>query len=271
MQGRTLTRAGRLGAALLLIAGVMAMMAATAGAEMFTPIYNSIPSPLPGNVPSQAFEATSTSEFGGEIETSGPSETYTKVTIGMSSWACQSGGAEDGSCVTSPGAKFEWPVTVHIFAVGPGNSVGTQVASLTKTFKMPYRPTASTKCTGPEHLGGWYSAGHCYHGKLFKVSFVVKGVTIPRPAIIAAAYNTSDFGVEPQRSKAPKGGPYDSLNVAVTGAPTVGSDPIANSAFLSSTWSGAYCDKGAGGTGSFRLDSGCWGGLQPEIAVETHN
>jgi hypothetical protein len=264
-------RAGRLAAALLVVAGAMAITAAGASAvEPFAPIYNSIPSPLPGNVPSQAFEATSTSEFGGEIETSAPSQTYTKVTIGMSSWACQSGGAEDGSCVTTPGAKFEWPVTLHVFAVGPGNTVGTQVASLTKTFKMPYRPTASTKCTGPVHEGGWYSRGQCYHGKLFKVSFVLKGATIPRPAIIAAAYNTSDYGAEPQRSKTPAGGPYDSLNVAVTGSPTVGSVPLPESAFLSSTWSGAYCESAAG-TGTFRLDSGCWGGLQPELAVETHN
>ncbi|MBI2356983.1 hypothetical protein HYV12_02970 [Candidatus Dojkabacteria bacterium] len=30
-------------------------------------VYNSIPDPLPGNVPSLGFEATSTSEFGGQV------------------------------------------------------------------------------------------------------------------------------------------------------------------------------------------------------------
>ena len=92
-------------------------------------------SPFPGNVPSEAIEVTSTSEFGGQVEFAGPSLTTTNVTVAMSSWACQSGGAEDGSCVSAAGAKFEWPVTLHIYTVGAGNAVGTQVAGLTKTFK----------------------------------------------------------------------------------------------------------------------------------------
>jgi hypothetical protein len=267
MNGRIPTPIATLCTALLAVVAGTAMVAATASAA-YTPIYNNIPSPLPGNVPSQSFEGTATSEFGGEIERAGPSQTYTKVTVGMSSWACQSGGAEDGSCVSAPGTKYEWPVTLHIYTVGAGNSVGTQIAGLTRTVKVPYRPTASTKCTG-EHLGGWYRMGHCYHGKLFKISFVLKGVTVPQRAIVSVSFNTSDYGVEPQRSKTPSGGPYDSLNVAVTGTPTVGSDPLPESAFLSSTWSGAYCDNGASGTGTFRLDSGCWGGSQPEIALET--
>ena len=266
MIGRIPARPARFACAVLAMAAMLAVAAATAGA--YTPIYSNIASPLPGNVPSQAFEATSTSEFGGEIETAGPSLTSTKVTVAMSSWACQSGGAEDGSCVTSAGAKFEWPVTLRIYTVGAGNTVGTQIAGLTRSFKMPYRPTASTKCKG-EHLGGWYRGGNCYHGKLFKISFVLKGVTVPSKAIVSVAYNTSDYGAEPQRSKTPAGGPYDSLNVGVTGTPSVGADPQPANAYLSSTWGGAYCDNGLAGTGSFRLDAGCWTGFQPEIAVET--
>jgi hypothetical protein len=98
---------------------------------------------------------------------------------------------------------------------------------------------------------------------------MLKGVVLPKPAIVAVAYNTSDFGAEPQRSIAPGGGPYDSLNVALTGTASVGSQPQPEDAYLDSTWNGAYCDSGAGGTGSFRLDSGCWGGFQPLITVET--
>jgi hypothetical protein len=229
-------------------------------------IYNSIPSPLPGNVPSQAFEATSTSEFGGAVEIAAPSKAITKVTVAMSSWACQSGGAEDGSCVTATGAKFEWPVTLHVYALGAGGTVGTQVASLTKTFKMPYRPSASLKC----NTGGWYRMGSCFHGKLFKINFVLKGVSIPSQAIVAVAYNTSDYGAAPTHCNTGPGPcPYDSLNVGLTGSPTVGAAPLPEDAFLSSTWGGAYCDGGSGGTGSFRLDAGCWSGSQPEIAIAT--
>src|SRR6185437_9415926 len=189
MNGRIPTRAAKLAAALVTAIASLAIAAGAASASG-TVIYNSMPSPLPGNVPSQAFEATSTSEFGSEIETAGASQTRTAVKVGMSSWACQSGGAEDGSCVTAKGAKFEWPVTLHVYTVGPENSVGTLVAAITKTFKMPYRPSANaTKCPGN---GGWWNMGHCYHGKAFKIGFMLKGAVLPKPAIIAVAYNTSD-------------------------------------------------------------------------------
>jgi hypothetical protein len=255
----------KLTAALAAAIASLAIAAAAASASG-TVIYNSMPSPMPGNVPSQAFEATSTSEFGSQIETAGPGTSKTSVKVGMSSWACQSGGAEDDTCVTVKGAKFVEPVTLHVYSVGPENSVGTLVASITKTFKMPYRPSASSKCKGN---GGWYMMGNCYHGKLFKIGFMLKGVVLPKPAIVAVAYNTSDFGAEPQRSLAPDGGPYDSLNVALTGTPTVGSQPRPEDAYIDSTWGGAYCDGGISGTGSFRFDAGCWTGYQPLITVET--
>jgi len=266
MNGRIPASAVKLAASLAAAIASLAIAAGAASASG-TVIYNSMPSPMPGNVPSQAFEATSTSEFGSEIEAAGPNASKLKVKVGMSSWACQSGSATDDSCTTVKGAKFEWPVTLHIYTVGPENSVGTLVASITKTFKMPYRPSANpTKCPGE---GGWYMMGNCFHGKLFKIAFPLKGVVLPKPAIVAVAYNTSDFGTEPQRSIAPEGGPYDSLNVALTGTATVGSQPQPEDGYLDSTWGGAYCDGGSSGTGSFRLDSGCWGGSQPLVTVET--
>jgi hypothetical protein len=254
--------------AVLVTAGLLLCAAATASASATEVIYSSIPAPLPGNVPSLGFEATSTSEFGGAVQIAAPTKSITRVTVGMSSWACQTGGAEDGSCVSEKGSKFEWPVTLRIYSVGPGNSVGTQTAALTRTFKMPYRPSASPKCVGN---GGWYHMG-CFHGKLFKINFMLKGVTIPSPAIVAVAYNTSHYGAAPaapQPCNTTNNCPYDSLNVALTGEPTVGSAPLPEDAFLSSTWGGAYCDGGSGGTGSFRLDAGCWSGYQPEIQIAT--
>lgn len=92
--------------------------------------------------------------------------------------------------------------------------------------------------------------------------------------IISVSYNTSDYGETPQRPQpcdsTSAGCPYDSLNVGLedeTGA-TVGNQPLPEDAFLNSTWSGAYCDGGAGGTGTFRLDEGCWTGQQPLFAVK---
>ncbi len=278
MIGKIPARIAKLATAMLATGAVLAWATASAGAMVtYTPIYSNLPSPLPGNVPSEAMEATSSSEFGGEVELAGPTLNNTKVTVAMSSWACQSGGAEDGSCVSAKGAKFEWPVTLHVYTAGAGDAVGTQIASLTKTFKMPYRPSANPTCTGNPDLGGWKSAGVCYHGKLFKITFVLKGVSIPSKAIVSVAFNTTDYGAAPTHVP----GPYDSLNVGgFEGPPSVGGDPQPQSDYISSTWTGAYCDEGLAGTGSFRFDPAlpsCVGpsdnfdnsGLQPGITVAT--
>jgi hypothetical protein len=285
MSGTIPTRIAALLTAMLATAAVLAWASASAGAMVtYTPIYNNIPSPLPGNAVSEAMEATSSSEFGGEVQLAGPTADHSKVSVALSSWACQSGGAEDGTCVSAKGAKFEWPVTLHIYTTGAGDSVGTLIASRTRTFKMPYRPSASPACTG-EHLGGYMKMGRCFHGKLFKITFILAGVAIPSKAIVSVAYNTSDFGAMPQRpqpcNSEPSGCPYDSLNVGgFEGAPAVGGDPQPQSDYISSLWTGAYCDAGVSGTGSFRFDpalpscaAGYDGfdneGLQPGITIAT--
>ena len=171
--------------------------------------------------------------------------------------------------------------------MGTANAVGTQIAQLTKTFKMPYRPSQNnTRCTGAA-TGAWYSTRvkECFHGKAFKIVFPLKGVLLPAKAIISVSYNTSDYG-EAQRPKAcngpPDNCPYDSLNVGLTeppneNAPTpvppsVGSDPAPEDAYHNSSQAGNYCDSGLQGTGTFRLDSGvppCWTGYQPLFTVTT--
>jgi hypothetical protein len=83
-------------------------------------------------------------------------------------------------------------VTLHIYTAGPADAVGTQIASLTRTFKMPYRPSANpVKCAGN---GGWYRMGSCFHGKLFKITFPLRGVTIPSKAIASVSFNTTNYG-----------------------------------------------------------------------------
>jgi len=273
----------------LMVAVVFAIILATAAVASakdpkpkpvpHNPIYDNIPSHLPGNVPSQAFEATSTSEFGGQIGLTRATGKKTKVTVGMSSWACQSGNwwssSGENKCVTKGDAKFSWPVTLKVYSSEPDGSVGSLVTESTQTFKMPYRKTASEKCEG----GGW--GPECFHGLLFTITFQLDNVSIPSNAIVSVAYNTSDYGAEPQRPQPcdaePQGCPYDSLNVAVEepenevfgGSPFAGTQPRPNDAYLNSTWSGAYCDSGSAGTGKFRLDESCWAGYQPLITVTT--
>jgi hypothetical protein len=79
--------------------------------------------------------------------------------------------------------------------------------------------------------------------------------------IISVAYNTTDHGYAPTHVP----GPYDSLNLGLTGAATVGSQPLPEDAYANSTYSAMY--GGLGTLGTFSL-AGEWGGYQPEFEVK---
>jgi len=111
MDGRIPARTSRLIGAILAATFALAVMAGAASAESEV-IYNNLPSPTPGNVVSEAFEATQTAQFGGAVEFTGTNRKGGMLSIGMSSWACQKGSwTGTPECVTEPGAKFEWPIT----------------------------------------------------------------------------------------------------------------------------------------------------------------
>ena len=276
MIGRIPARTAKLAASLTATCAVLAVAAGASSAA--TVVYNNLPKPLPGNVQSVGFQATSASEFGGQIQTTGGATNPT-ITVGMSSWSCQSGSATDGSCVSTPGATYNEPITLNLYAVGPENSVGAKLVTVTENFAIPYRPSAdNTNCSGN---GGWFKKGKtggCFHGKLFKIKFAKLGskkapVTLPEKVIVSVAYNTFTHGYAPTGVE----GPYDSLNVALTEPlkegeevlPSVGSDPAPADAYYNSSVGGFYCDGGAGGTGTFRLDAGCWTGEQPLVEVKS--
>ncbi|HEY2718259.1 MAG TPA: hypothetical protein VGI52_01415 [Solirubrobacteraceae bacterium] len=277
MTGRIPARTAKLAVTLALVSAVFAVMAVAASAA--TVVYNNVPKPLPGNVQSIGFQATSVAEFGGQIEATGP-VTNPVVTVGMSSWACETGGATDGSCVTTPGATFNVPITLNVYSVGAGDSVGMKLVTLTQSFAVPYRPSADgVNCA---ENGGWFKKGKtggCFHGKLFTIKFAKLGtnkapLTLPAKTIVSVAFNTFTHGYAPTGVE----GPYDSLNVALTEPlvegepvlPSVGGNPAPADAYYNSTFAGFYCDGGAGGTGTFRLDSGCWTGEQPLIKVKSN-
>ncbi|HEY1451285.1 MAG TPA: hypothetical protein VGF47_10055 [Solirubrobacteraceae bacterium] len=275
MTGRIPARTAKLAVTLAVVSAVCAVMAVAASAA--TVVYNNVPKPLPGNVQSIGFQAESAAEFGGQIEATGP-VTNPIISVGMSSWACQSGGATDGSCVTTPGATYNEPITLNVYSVGAGNSVGTKLVTLTQSFAVPYRPSAdNTDCEGN---GGWFKKGKnggCFHGKLFAIKFAKLGtnkapLTLPAKTIVSVAFNTFTHGYAPTGVE----GPYDSLNVALTESegeavlPSVGANPAPEDAYFNSTFGGFYCDGGAGGTGTFRLDAGCRTGEQPLIKVKSN-
>jgi hypothetical protein len=246
--------------------------AVSASAAVPKPIvYNSIPKNLAGNYPSHGFQAQQTSEFGDEVQFApGTTNQLKQVTLVMSSWACQQGTWNSG-CVTTPGARFAVPITLTVYNVGAGDTPGTVIATSTKTFKIPYRPSADpTNCpSAPEKYRA--TDGVCYNGKALRISFAFGGQTLPTDVIWGVTYNTSGYGYSPKGYTNPcnstvQGCPYDSLNVAAgASAPTTGTDQHLAGTFLNSATPAVYCDGGAAGPNTFRLDDGCWAGFNPLI------
>lgn len=251
MNVRTSVRSVKLAAALLVAIGASAMAAGAASAS--EAIYNNIPSPLPGNFASFGNEAYSMSEFGGLVELAGSARKNPKVTVVMSAWGCQTGGVFQDTCETpKPGKKFKWPITLNIYDVGPGNTVGAKIGSVTKTFKLPYRPSENdVECVSKSYeKGTWFDAAtnRCYHGMAFAITFKTVHVELRQKAIVTVSYNTSNHGPSPVGAAAcnstSAGCYYDSLNVAITepseATLSLGSQPT-KSLYLNTTYGEMYC------------------------------
>jgi hypothetical protein len=273
MIGNVIRRSSALGVLLLVTAVVFGT--AVASGNTVQVIYKNIPTTLPGNTVSQGFECCQTSEFGGQVKF--PNNTPRRnptIRIGLSSWACVFGDAEGNNCSTpSYKTTFTQPVTLNVYQVGPSNSVGAKVITKTATFTMPYRPSASAKCTTGESKGGWWGPDGlggkaCFHGKLFFIKFATTGLLPESNAIITVTYNTRDYGYAPTGVS----GPSDSLNVALTtpnapfGPPSVGEygNPTEDYAYSFYEHEDPMC---GGQLGVLGPTGPCDNGYQPLIAV----
>ena len=260
----------------VLVVGVLLTVSQVAFGSGSNTIYNSFVKPKPGNLPSEAFEAQSASQFGDEVTFAGVNRKLKAVRVQLSSWGCQTGHWYSNDCHTGHAATFAQPITFTIYQPpSSGYGVGALIASKTQTFNVRYRPSKSKKCTGP-NAGEWYQPGvGCWNGLAVNVKFDFSGmgVTLPNTVVYGISYNTTHYGPSPIGEGAPcytsSGGcPYDSLNVLLAPTVTVGSKPNPGTTYLSSSWSGAYCDGGIAGVSTFRLDSPtspCWTGYNPAV------
>jgi len=232
-------------------------------------IYNSVvTSPSPGNLPSVGAEATAFDEFGNEVQFDGTNRNLTNVTVEMSSWGCLTGHWYNGDCSTPGGATFDEPITLNLYNPGTdGVHHGTLITSVTQTFSIPYRPSASPRCPG----GEWWdpSLKSCFNGLATDVTFHLSGTVVPDSIVYGISYNTSHYGPQPYGQStacytSPGGCGYDSLNIALSQDPTnltVGTDPNPGTVWQNSPYGFEYCDSGTAGTSVFRLDSPtnpCW-------------
>jgi hypothetical protein len=274
-------RSLRMAFTLTMVATLVVMTAGVASAAGPKPkvTYNSVRNNLPGNMPSQAFQAQQTSEFGDSVTLAAGPRNADSVDVVMSSWGCQTGTWNGGDCFTTPGASFSHAITINLYSVNEAGEPDSLVTTETSTFDIPYRPSSdSVKCTG-DNAGKWYSKADksCYSGFATKITFNLDGTTLATNLIWTVAFNTSGYGAQPigyetECAASVAGCPYDSLNVGVmsfAGQPSAGTDVDPNGAVLSSVTPGAYCDLGAGGTGDLRLDNPCWTGYRPLATIRT--
>jgi hypothetical protein len=230
-------------------AAVSLALAASAGAVTSSAVYDATPSPLPPNVASLGFQATSTSEFGDYVHLDGTDRELDAVTVTMSDWALHSSYPTLGS-----DAGWTHPITVNIYGVdntGPTPTAGSLLATSTQTFTIPWRPEASAECGT-----AWKATdGQCYNGVAFDISFALGNlnVTLPDDVIVGIAYNTQSYGAAPIGAP----GPYNSLNVGVptNQLVTVGTDDDTDAVFWNTSHGPFYTDGGASGIGTFRADT----------------
>jgi hypothetical protein len=279
----------------VLIAALAAILPATAvfaaPAAPSKVLYKSLV-PAPGNVPSLGFQATQTAEFGNGITLSRSAKIAT-VIVTMSSWGCQNGTWTAHNCVTTPGSKFNEPITLNLYhapatdpatqpdTVGSGLP-GSLILSVTKTFAIPYRPSASaTKCIGTE-AGDWFDSklGACFAGFANNITFNLSSLslTLPKNIVFGIAYNTTSWGAHPYGTgtacfATAQGCGYDSLNVGLAQDPDnlgPGTDPDPGGVYWNTQTASSYCDGGTAGFGTFRFDSpstpACWGVSDPAQA-----
>jgi len=216
-------------------------------------LYSTIPNPLPGNIPSLGYEANGTGEFGGLIQFAG-GNTIDSATVAMSDWtyASQWTAAMNGTTITSSG--FYLPVTLTLYNVGAGNTVGSTIATqtLANAF-IPWRPEPDpADCAAGSNNNYLASTGGCWAGSLSMLTFTFSGLAVPDQIIYGLSYSTTHYGTNPTGVA----GPYESLNFGLsTVAPTVGSNPLPDTAYWETVNASNYSDGGAGGVGTFRQDT----------------
>ena len=214
------------------------------------PIYDSTVSPLPHSMPSMAYFARSTAESGDNIVFAGAKRRLASVTVTLEDWALRS------TYPTWPAVACQYPITLKLYTVdhsGANPAPGTLIVSSTKTFDIPWRPEPDPTCATPTY---WRAPdnGVCYSSVPVNVTFDLAALNVDLPAeiVYGIAFNTQSYGTAPTGVD----GPYNSLNLAVAPAPSIGGDAELSAFFYNSTFAGFYADGGASGTGTFRRDTG---------------
>jgi hypothetical protein len=184
--------------------------------------FNAIPEPFPANYSSYSLRAYSIKAIGDHVTLkAGSPHTLATFSVGLSSYACQSGTYNSG-CASAAGATFTAPITINLYT-----AAGVLLGSKTQVVTMPYRPAVDPTCPIPANFQYRAADGNCYTGVAFKATVDLRSLklAVPDSFVYDVAYNTQASGYAPTGVP----GPIDSVNVGVLdappNAPLTGSDP----------------------------------------------
>ena len=238
--------------------------------EVGNVVFDNHPGTLPGNLPSQPFQAQQTAEWGSQITLAGAARNLQTFTVTMVTWAPRSQWPAVGTA-----SGWTHDITLNLYNVTAVDATvpGTKIKSVTQTFTIPWRPAADPTCPDTGYGAGfaWRAGnGTCYNGFAFNITFDLSAQNIIAPTnlIFGIAYNTETYGAAPIGTD----GPYDSLNVATypgsspAAQASVGSFPNDTIVYWNTSTAGWYTDHGALGVGIFRIDTN-WGGYEPAVQI----
>jgi hypothetical protein len=220
---------------LLILAGLAAV-----SAHADTTAYSSIQSPLPPGIVSEGFQCCQTDQLGNLVQTAAAGTLTTASVVlddwtYMSQWAGGWGPAGNPTEFSADPSGFTVPMTLTLYHVGAGNTVGAAFASVQTVILVPWRPEPDTVNCPPgagNSNNDYFSGGKCYTGStsLANFDFSAQNVILPSQFIYGLAYNTQTYGANPLGYSSP----VNSLNVGLTTTgPTVGSDLVPGTAYAS--------------------------------------
>jgi hypothetical protein len=255
----------------LLAVAVLGLTAASASAAVPHSVLYASTRPGVGNLPSVGVEAYSFNQIGDEVLLRRRGVRLKSVAVQLSSWACQTGAWFTNDCHTTAGATFTTPITLTLYRASstePNTGVttpGAMITSVTRSFAIPYRPSASPKCVGPQ-AGEWFKKGQgCFNGLAHTIGFTLKGrnLRLPKDVVWGVSYNSDNSGPEPLNGS---GAPEDSLNVGLSPVVRAGHQRFPGGIFWDTRDAGNSCGPPFE-TGVFNLDNtdGCWAGDIPAV------
>ena len=253
----------------LLAIAVLGLTAATASASVPRSVLYTSTAPGVGNIPSVGVEAYSFNQIGDEVILRRVTR-IKSVAVQLSSWACQTGAWNTKDCHTNAGATFKTPITLNLYKAsstdsGTGETTpGALILSVTKTFTIPFRPSASSRCVGGQ-AGEWFKKDQgCFNGLAHTIGFTLTGFrkTLPKDVVWGVSYNSNTSGPEPLGVPSPT----DSLNVGLAPVVRAGRQRYPGGIFWDTRFAGFSCGPPFV-PGDFNLDNagGCWAGDVPAV------